>query len=114
MTDRFTPEKLYTKLQQVANAAGKKHFDSTPCQSISLSLRPDKKVPRAKFSPDPLRPGGHLAHPTTLRALRKDIFAAGDELFEDLEDIVQCVGCSRQLDRQFWIFCPHCETAFDT
>ena len=66
----------------------------------------------AAFKPHPFEPNTYLAqHPVTIRAMKKDIFAAGSELFEDLEDIVSCSSCFQELDRQFWWFCPYCESS---
>lgn len=112
MTDQNEPNKLLEKLKQATNAAGKNHFNFTATDDIQVNLRPDTTVQPAMFIPDPLLPGCYKAHPVTLRALRKDIFAAGNELFEDLEDLTTCETCQQIIDRQFWHFCPFCEAKF--
>lgn len=112
MNDRFDPNELLKKLELATNAGGKSHFNIAAQEEIKVQLRADSSVRPAMFIPDPLIPGGYKAHPITLRAMRKNIFAAGNELFEDLEDLVTCESCQHQLDRQFWLFCPYCEAKF--
>ncbi len=86
MSNQHDPNEIENKLKQVKNAADKQHFNMQAVEDIKVNLRPDPTVKPAMFIPDPLLPGCYKAHPVTLRALRKDIFAAGNDLFEDLED----------------------------
>lgn len=81
-------------------------------QEFEVPIRPDKSVSPAKFLPDPFIPGGYKAHPTTIRAMRKDLFVAGLEGFEDVEQLYTCQSCHNELDLQFWVFCPFCEQSF--
>lgn len=108
----FNPESLYQKLQQATNAVDQKHFHNHAQEVHHVKIRPNKDVGLGKFRPDPLIPGGYIAHPTTISAMRKDIFAAGEEVFEDLEYWIHCEKCNTALDVQFWIFCPYCEAHF--
>lgn len=108
MVDKFDPNLLKKTLLQATNAAGKAMFHKGH-EAFSVKIRPDSKVPPAKFIPDPLIPGGHKAHPVTIAAMRKDIFTAGEEMFADLEQMYLCESCQNDIDLQFWIFCPHCE-----
>ena len=55
---------------------------------------------------------GSNSYAETIAAMRKDIFVGGTEEFSDLEKIVTCSGCQKELDQQFWIFCPYCEAKF--
>lgn len=114
MSDRFDPNILYEKLMQTKNAVEKQHFQASPEQVVQVKIRPDNNVAPAMFLPDPLIPGGYKANPVTIAAMRKDIFVAGDDEFADLEDITNCSRCNKELDRQFWYFCPYCEQKFDT
>ena len=107
----FDPNSLYEKLMSATNAAANPLFLETPSETHQVKLRPDKTVGRARFKPDPLIPGGYLAHPITIRAVRLDIFVGG-EGFEDLECLYKCHSCSEQIDVQFWKFCPYCEAPF--
>lgn len=100
------------QISGLQNAGGKSLLHLDGREDISVHLRADKSVTPGMFKADPLIPGGYLAHPVTLRALKKDIFAVGDEVFSDLEFITECTGCKRQIDIQFWHFCPHCEAPF--
>lgn len=111
--DSFKPEQMYQRLMGAISAVGKQHFSPETEQEIKVTIRPDKSVLPAKFIADPLNVGGYKAHPVTIRALRKDIFTAGDELFEDLEQWSICTSCNKSLDLQFWIFCPYCEGKLD-
>ncbi|MCO4792309.1 MAG: hypothetical protein KC493_01260 [Bacteriovoracaceae bacterium] len=106
---KFDPENLYEKLMKASNAAELPHFRSSPSEETKVDIRPDKSIAPAKFLPDSSRPGHFLAHPVTIAAMRKDIFVGGAEMFEDLEVLYTCEGCKKELDLQFWIFCPYCE-----
>lgn len=108
--DRFSPEKLFQQIEPLTNAAGKPLVDLSAPEEIKVHIRPDDKVALAQFIPDPLLPGGWKAHPTTIRAMRKDLFMVGDG-FEDLEQIYLC-SCGQKIDLQFWLFCPYCEASF--
>lgn len=76
-------------------------------QDLQVALRVDESVAPAMFKPDPWRPGGYVANSLTLRAVRPDIFVAGDEI-EALALELPCPNCNVKLDYQFWRLCPHC------
>lgn len=107
-------QKQFEHLQGLTNAAGRPLLQTEPeaQEEYEVAIRPDKSVSPAMFAPDPLRPGFFKAHPTTIKAMRKDLFVAGEEGLEDLEDWMTCDSCGKNLDRQFWIFCPYCESSF--
>lgn len=105
-------EQFQQKLLQATNAANLPHFDDAAIQETKVSIKPDKSISPAKFKADPERPGCYLAHPTTIAAMRKDLFVGGDDEFIDLERIYSCEGCGVDIDIQFWTFCPHCEAKF--
>jgi hypothetical protein len=111
MSDLFHPNRLLEKLKKAENAAGKAHFNIPAVDEYKVQIRADEKVSLGKFLPDPLIPGGYKAHPTTIRAMRKDIFTAGSDEFIDLEQLHTCHSCQKQLDLQFWFFCPYCEAS---
>jgi hypothetical protein len=106
---KFDPQNLYEKLMRSTNAAELPHFQRGPSDEIKVDITPDKSVSPAMFIPDLLRPGCYKAHPTTIAAMRKDIFIGGSEMFEDLEVLYKCEGCGKEIDLQFWKFCPYCE-----
>ncbi len=107
--DRFSPEKLFQQIEPLTNAANRPLIDLSAPEEIKINIRPDPQVAPAKFLADPLLPGGWKAHPTTIRAMRKDLFMVGDG-FEDLEQLYRC-SCGKEIDLQFWIFCPYCEAS---
>ena len=103
----------YLKLMKATNLAQKPMFNRHSGEEIKTQIRPNKEVSPGKFKADPLHKGSYMAHPTTIKAMRKDLFVAGQELFIDLEDKVICSSCSSEIDRQFWLFCPFCEAKFN-
>ncbi|OFZ26008.1 MAG: hypothetical protein A2381_11750 [Bdellovibrionales bacterium RIFOXYB1_FULL_37_110] len=84
-------------------------YDLKNSANLLVNLQPDQKVSRGMFLPNHLLPGTFKAHPITIRALKKDILV-GDLECLDLEDIHICDSCKNKIDRQFWHFCPFCES----
>lgn len=112
----INPNSLYEKLKDYKHTSydyqeQKPIFGSTPEEIIKVNLRPKTDMERGLFKPDPLIPNGYIAHPVTIRAVRKDIFMAGED-FIDLEILYQCYSCKKEIDLQFWHFCPYCEAHF--
>ncbi len=105
-------EDFYRKLMQATNAAGHAHFNNEASEEVQVGIRPDKLISPGMFKPDPLIPGNFKAHPITIAAMRKDIFVGGEDVHIDLEKTYSCNGCQKQLDIQFWLFCPFCEAPF--
>lgn len=97
---------------QATNAAGHAHFNKQVSEEIKVNIRPDTAITPGKFKPDPLMPGHFKAHPTTIRAMRKDLFVGGEDDHIDLEKTYNCQSCHKELDIQFWLFCPFCEAPF--
>lgn len=108
----FDPNFLYSKLQSATNAVEEKHFANHAEEIHHVKIRLNNNVSPGMFKPDPLIPGGYIANQLTIAAMRPDIFAAGNELFEDLEYWIHCEKCNTALDVQFWKFCPYCEAQF--
>ncbi|RLA64836.1 MAG: hypothetical protein DRQ88_10365 [Epsilonproteobacteria bacterium] len=86
---------------------GVKPFYSDEHEDIQIKIRPNKDVPQAIFKPDPIIPGGWIAHPDTIKSMKKELLIGGTE-FIDTEVLYQCIGCNKVLDAQFWIHCPYC------
>jgi len=105
----FDPNNLYSKLLEATNAASMQHLSSTPSEVHQVQIRVDESIGPAMFKPDPFIPGGYKANSLTIRAMRPDVFVGGDEMFEDLEVMYNCIKCNKELDLQFWKFCPYCE-----
>ncbi|MDH5580483.1 MAG: hypothetical protein OEY33_01120 [Bdellovibrionales bacterium] len=112
----FDPHNLHQKIKNYYNytydnSERKPIFGELPEETVKVELRPKEDMARALFKPDPLIPGGYIAHPVTIRAVRKDIFLAGEDFIE-LEILYTCWSCKKELDLQFWHFCPYCEASF--
>jgi len=104
-------EKKLQQLKATSWQGQKAYYDLSARQDYSVSIVADHSVSPAKFKPNPKIPGGYLAHPTTIAAMKKDIFVA-DNNFSEFEEWVDCKSCQTKLDMQFWHFCPHCESSF--
>lgn len=111
LISKMDENQILEYLKQLENAAGQSFINFEQPQEFSVNIRPNNSVTLGKFKADPLLPGGYIAHTQTIRALKKDIFMAGDD-FVDLEQIIQCESCKTQVDMQFWYFCPHCGEKF--
>jgi hypothetical protein len=106
----FDPNNSHQRMQEATNAAGRKMFGSTPETEIKVQIFPDKSVSPGKFVANKTLPGTYRAHPTTIAAMRTDLFAgANNEPFVDLELNIKCEGCGEIIDVQFWKICPYCE-----
>lgn len=105
-------EEFYRKLMLATNAVGAPHFSSQAEEEVKVNIRPDSNISPGMFKPDILNPGHFKAHPTTISAMRRDIFVGGTDEFIDLEQSYICEGCKKTLDLQFWQFCPFCEAKF--
>ena len=101
------------ELEKIRKSDPMAPFELNTPRDVQVSIRPKENIPPAIFRPDPLIPGGFLANPLTIRALRKEIFVAGAD-FEELTAPYTCQKCKNQMDLQFWHFCPFCEAPFIT
>lgn len=112
MKNPFDLNLTLNHIGSIKNAVDAPCFDLGNKEEIKIHLRPSESVSRGMFKPDPLLPGGHIAHPVTIRAMRKDLFLLGDN-FIDLEVPYICESCKKVLDLQFWQLCPYCETSIE-
>lgn len=111
LQNQHDPHSQFEKLKTYTNAANTQLFDMDMHETHQVNVIPDKSVRPAMFIPDKLDPKKFRAHPTTIRAMRKDLFMGGED-FVDLECLITCASCKTELDVQFWQFCPYCEAAF--
>ena len=74
------------------------------------NIRPSKNVRIGVFKVDPIYPNSYIAHPDTIRALKKDILVDENDL--DFYEEYICQNCKSALDKQFWLYCPFCGTNF--
>ena len=113
MKDKFSPDCLIDRIKNLKNEAGTSTVNIDKYEDIKINIRPNENVEPGMFKPDPILLGGHIAHPVTIKAMRKEIFCTGFDV--DLnEKLTTCTGCQRELDLQFWYFCPYCETRIST
>ena len=110
--EKFDLNQAYETLKLLENAAGVPHLNTGGVEEKKVQILPDKSISRGNFKIHPFLENTYKAHPITIRAMRRDLFAAGMELFVDLEQLTQCQSCKSELDRQFWLFCPYCEEKF--
>jgi hypothetical protein len=99
-------------LKNTTNMTGQKMFNLDQPTHNQANIKPDKAVAISKFKPHPFLLNTYLAHPQTIKAMRKDIWVLGEELYE-ISLNKKCKSCHEQLDIQFWLHCPFCETAFE-
>ncbi len=105
------PNNILNYIKNLENEVAKPQFELNRREDIQIKLRVDETIAPAKFKQDPLIPGGFLANSLTLKALRSDIFVLG-ETTDDLSSIQDC-ACGKEIDVQFWKFCPYCSCQFD-
>jgi lipopolysaccharide biosynthesis regulator YciM len=104
-------EEAAEHIKQMENMVGKPAYDLGTPEVTQVKIRPDESMKPAVFKADPLTPGGYIAHPLTIEAMKKDIFLAGDDI-DELVQPYECDNCKYQLDMQFWHFCPSCGSPF--
>ncbi|MBF0361619.1 MAG: hypothetical protein HQK49_11440 [Oligoflexia bacterium] len=102
---------IYTELSNISHAEGYRVFDISNEQKFDLSLFVDDKIAPGLFKPDPENPKKFHANSITIRALKKDILLAGED-FDEFTHTYVCEKCKKELDLQFWHFCPFCEEHF--
>ena len=107
MTTSEELEKAKAHLESLKNAGDKPLLQNSP-QIESVRLLVDENVSPGMFRRQPGSVNVFYANSLTIRAVKKDLFMAGDG-FEDLQRITQCHSCSKTIDQQFWSFCPYCE-----
>lgn len=113
-SDRHREElikKQLEKINSIENAVNAPFYDTSANQELQVNIRVDNSIPHGMFKPDPKLEGGWLASNQTFRAMKKDIFALDEDMI-DLQEKYTCTSCKTELDKQFWLFCPHCGAAF--
>jgi hypothetical protein len=110
MSNRFDEDAVKAKIASLTNAANLALCDQHT-QDFQVRLLPDNSLAPARFKKILDYPPTYLAHPVTIRAVRPDLFTAG-ECLEDFAIVHCCFGCKQEIDIQFWKFCPFCERQF--
>ncbi|MBD66562.1 MAG: hypothetical protein CME62_15225 [Halobacteriovoraceae bacterium] len=99
------------KIERMKNAAGKTLFRQDLQEEIQLQIKVDNSLPHGRFYPSEVYPGQWRATEQTFKAMKKNIFALGDDI-DELKHEYKCESCSEVLDIQFWNFCPFCGESF--
>ncbi|MBF0300847.1 MAG: hypothetical protein HQK51_19210 [Oligoflexia bacterium] len=102
---------IYNELTHITHDGGHNVYDLNQEQKFDLSLFADDKIAPGLFKPDQSNPQKFYANSLTIRALKKNILLAGED-FDEFAEIYVCEKCNKELDLQFWHFCPFCETQF--
>ena len=74
LQEKYDADSVKKKLETYSNAANMPLFDSQHPIEDKVQIRPDNRIKPALFKPDLEQPGHYLAHPQTIRAMRKDLF----------------------------------------
>lgn len=104
-------QQIFEEIQKMTNAIDTQLLDIHQPDEIKLNIRADKTMAIGLFKPDPFLLSGFVAHPDTIRAMRKDIFVTDPELL-DRSILINCDGCQQPLDCQYWHYCPFCGESF--
>lgn len=106
---------LYNTIQNTTNAVNEAHFltQKNQVQEVQVQLIADKKLPTGSFIPAKIQTSlpVYYAHPTTIAAMRPDLFVVGED-FTELSKMLVCFECHQESDEQFWLRCPHCGGTF--
>jgi len=108
--DHKDPNTILNYIKELENAVAQPLLDLERREDVKVKIRVDEKVAPAMFKSDPFIPNGFIANSLTIKAMRSDIFILG-ETFEDLTVDYHC-ACGKNLDIQFWKFCPFCSREF--
>ena len=97
--------KNFDRAYKQLDAYGRKAYALDHKREETIQILPDESVSASNFKPHPEIAGAFLAHPLTIRAMKKDIFILGDDIeFTD----IQCSSCSHHFEKQCWNLCPFC------
>lgn len=101
------------QIEALRNAANMPLVNADAHQEIQLEIKIDNSLPHGQFFPSHVCPGQWRATEQTFKAMKKNIFAIGDEV-DELKEEYTCHSCKTTLDKQFWHFCPYCGERFLT
>ena len=99
------------KIEAMKNAVDLPLFKTQEKEEVQLEIKVDNSLPHGEFFPSKVYPGQWRATEQTYKAMKKNIFALGDDIDELTEEYV-CTSCKKTLDKQFWNFCPFCGERF--
>ncbi len=109
LNHKFDPVSLEEKIRSYTNSCGQPLYDLSDKthNDVKIQLMPDHTLRPATFVPSKISPHIIYAHPTTIYAVRKDLFYL-DEEFLDLQSLGKCQSCGETQDLQFYHCCPFC------
>ena len=99
------------KINSIENMVDRPMYQINKPEQTKIEIKVDPKVEHGKFVPSKIVPHLWYASEQTYRAMKKDIFATGDNI-DELIEAYQCYSCKTDLDKQFWYFCPFCGQRF--
>lgn len=111
MPNNKSAQELFEDIQKMTNGIDTALFNTNKAEEIKINIRPDKTIAIGLFKPDPILLSGFVAHPDTIRAMRKDLFVTDPDLL-DRGLLINCDSCKQPLDCQFWLYCPFCGENF--
>lgn len=109
MNSNDQAQKILEKIKDQRHPDGSKIYLDDQPENHKVELLADNKIERGKFLPNRARVNSYWAHQVTIRAIKKDIFVLSEEELL-LIDQVECQSCHKILDKQYWHFCPFCES----
>lgn len=104
-------KKTLDKIKSLENLITEPCYNIDQPQDYKLEIKIDNKVENGKFIPSKAITGIWYASEQTFMAMKKNIFATGENI-DELIDLYQCSSCHKELDKQFWNFCPFCGAKF--
>lgn len=104
-------QKTLEKINSIENIVGKPMYQLEKPEEFKIEIKVDNSIEHGKFVPSKIVHHLWYASEQTYRAMKKNIFATGDNI-DELTEPYQCYGCKADLDKQFWYFCPYCGEKF--
>lgn len=99
------------KINSIENMVDRPMYNIQAPEEKKVEIKVDNKVEHGKFLPSKAIPDLWYASEQTYRAMKKNLFATGDNI-DEISEPYTCHSCKSQLDKQFWNFCPFCGQSF--
>lgn len=110
-TEDKKAQKTLERIQKMKNAVMQPLWKTHEEETFEVQIKIDNKVSHGKFVPSKAIEGIWYTSEQTYRAMKKNIFALGDDV-DELVSPYTCLSCKTNLDQQFWHFCPYCGEQF--
>ena len=104
-------KKTLEKINSIENMIDRPMYNIERPEETKIEIKIDNKVAHGTFLPSKAIQGIWYTSEQTFRAMKKDIFATGNNL-DEIVDPYHCQSCKKNLDKQFWNFCPFCSSSF--